>query len=302
MEREFVYIDLEDGKKAILAGKDGYPTFVESVEDETGGVRKAEKTLDVFHLLDKVPELSTDLKKFKEESRSMKDLVSAFKQKNILSDDDFSSGEASKKLNDWIGNALDAQEKVKLFNDKDIAKIKNFDEMKSQIEKTRDEKLNEQKKFYDNQLSEKGSIIDRQKSQINKLMISDKFATSKFIKENCSHIPVSVLANTFSRNFKLHEDEGDWSVVGFKTDGKPIFSTIRPLENASFDEAIEVMIKEHPDKDYFFGGVVGNGSGGQAGKTGTSSLEGELERAVKSGNTVEQVRLKKLIKDKQNKR
>lgn len=299
MEREFVYIELEDGSKAIKADKEGYPTFTEAI-DKDGVLEKVERGADVFHLLDKVPELSTDLKTYKEQVRSMKELTSVVKQKGILSDDDFSSGKANEKLNEWITSAVTAQEKVKNFNDEDMEKVKKIDEMKSQLEKARDEKLKEQKDFYETQLNDKESIVQRQTSKINSLMIDDKFSQSKFIKENCSHIPVSVITNTFSKKFKLKEDDGNYSVIGYQADGNEIASRTRALEYASFDEALEVMMKEHPDKDYFFGGTIGNGSGNGAGRGSAYSIDAEIEKARKAGDNIRVIQLKQAKVKKQN--
>ena len=293
MEREFVYIDAE--KTAIKTNEDGYPMYVEK-EEKDGREIINERSADVFHLLDKVHTLGGDIVKVKEKAKSLKNIASVFTEKGILSEEDLASKDV---ISQWIGESLDARKKVSEFNDKDFDKIKNFEEMKKQLEASRDEKLNEQKSAYDSQIGQLSETIESYKNKIHKLMITDKFSSSKFIKENCPDIPVNVIANTFAGKFKLEEDDGDWQVVGYKASGSPIYSPVRAGNVASFDEALEQMIKEDPNKDFFLKGISGSGTGNGAGSKSHTTIQSAIDEAEKRGDVTTVIHLKREQKKQQ---
>jgi hypothetical protein len=96
-------------------------------------------------------------------------------------------------------------------------------------------------------------------------MIGGRFARSKFIEEKVA-IPKSFIMAYFRPNFKIE----DGKVVGYLNDNK-IFSAQNPSEVADFDEALQVMVNSHPDKDNILKGAGASGSG-TPGKPGASNM------------------------------
>jgi hypothetical protein len=86
--------------------------------------------------------------------------------------------------------------------------------------------------------------------------IGGHFHRSRMVAEKLS-IPADILSATFGDRFKL--DGGD--IVGYDKAGNKIYSRRRPGEVADFDEALELLINAHPNKDSIMSGGAGNGPG-----------------------------------------
>lgn len=157
-----------------------------------------------------------------------------------------------------------AEAQLKQFEGLDPAKAKsaietisNLDAKKlvdaGEIEKVRAEI----KKSFDPMVQENTQL----KSELNDLRLSHQFETSKFVKDNVA-IPPEFLKANFAKNFEFKEGQ----LVAKDGQGNTIFSPAGNGNNANFDEAIEHLIKSHPQKDTLLKAVGSNGSGSEPNK------------------------------------
>jgi hypothetical protein len=89
--------------------------------------------------------------------------------------------------------------------------------------------------------------------------IGGSFARSKFIAEKVA-IPADFVQAKFGEAFKIE----DGKVVAYGPDGNKVYSRARPGEMPDFDEALELLIENHPTRDHILkGDIKGGGGAGQ---------------------------------------
>jgi hypothetical protein len=125
---------------------------------------------------------------------------------------------------------------------------------------------------------------------LNNHIIGGSFAGSKFIADKLA-IPADIAQKVFGDRFKV--DNG--KLVPLGTDGNPIFSATNHGNHADFEEALQVMVNQYPNKDMILkgsgasgGGAKGGGAGGAGAKTITraqfdSMDQGQRAAAFKDG-------------------
>jgi len=295
MAKQFVYVDLGEGKKAIQAGEDGLPMFEEETgKDEEGNPVYVQKTADVFHLLEKVPSLSKDLDAYKTKLRNAKTVVSPLIDKGILKEEDLFGGNKD-SFDGWFSEANGSIEKVKSF---DSIKMKDIDEMKKQLDKSTKERIESvQKEFISKEEKYKNDLTDAE-STIRKLMISDKFTASDFLKKNCDHVPADVIFANFGNRFKVEKDEdGNRRTVGYTPEGKPVYSITKTGDIADFEEAVSIMIREDKNAGFYLKGISGSGTGGGPGRANMNSMKDRIAQLEAAGDFVEANAIKRHLKN-----
>jgi hypothetical protein len=98
---------------------------------------------------------------------------------------------------------------------------------------------------------------------LNNHIIGGSFAASKFITEKLA-IPADVVQAMFGSRFKV--DDG--KLVPMGADGSPIFSATNHGNHADFEEALQVMVNQYPNKDMILKGTGASGGGATQGKPG----------------------------------
>lgn len=109
---------------------------------------------------------------------------------------------------------------------------------------------------------------DSLRSALHGEKIGNAFARSKVIADKLA-IPADFVQAKFGNAFGVENGK-----IVAKADGQPIYSRSNPGELASFDEALEILIDRHPDKNSILRGVNQNGSGARpgSGKAGGKSM------------------------------
>lgn len=110
---------------------------------------------------------------------------------------------------------------------------------------------------------------DALRIQLNEMIIGGSFASSKFIADKIA-VPGDMLRARFDKNFEVK----DGKLVAKDASGNPIYSRARAGEFADFDEAIELLVEQYPQKDSILkaNNAAGDGKrqssgGGGSGKT-----------------------------------
>lgn len=127
---------------------------------------------------------------------------------------------------------------------------------------------------------------------LNNHIIGGSFAGSKFIADKLA-IPADIAQKVFGDRFKVENGK----LVPLDASGNPIFSATRHGEHADFEEALQVMVSQYPNRDMILKGTGASGSGthqgggGGGGKTMARAQFSQLsptEQAatVKAGTTI----------------
>lgn len=161
------------------------------------------------------------------------------------------TAEASLKAFEGIDaeKAREALETVSKLDDKQLVDAGRLDDVRSEIEGR-----------YKGQLEEATAARVAAEARADKITLDTAFSTSKFVNERVA-IPADMLATAFKDNFKIENG----NIVPYGTDGKPIYSSSRIGEIATFDEAISSLITSRDDKDKLLVANVNNGSGNNGG-------------------------------------
>ena len=165
--------------------------------------------------------------------------------------------------------------------------VRNLDDKKlvdaGQVEKVKTEAIAAVELRYKPIVEER----DKLKSDFFDEKVGGAFARSKFITEK-SAIPADFVQARFGSRFKLDESG---RIIGHDANGKPIYSHTKPGEIAEFDEALEIIVSDYPDKAKILKGTGAQGGGahgtpnGAGGKATISRAEFDklplTEKAVK---------------------
>lgn len=304
---------LTEDKTGIQMNDKGMPIYI----DENG----KEQGIDALHLLKKVPSLQNDLTKKREEASSLKSISDTLEglkfdissvdnlKKEITSLQGISSLLKDSEISDipeYIKKANAAFDKLQAFNEKDFKSTEEIEKIKKKatdkIAKDLTQKYNLEKEDYEKLLKDQYEKISKQDANIFKLMVADKFNTSKFVKDKLSRSPREAKL-LFGNNFKVEVAEtGDQMVYGF-LDGEKINSLEKPGNYAGFEEALMIMVNSDPDKDSLLKGSGKSGTGGTSTQNlgGLEGLIADQKKALKDGDFVNSIRLKREISNLQNK-
>lgn len=157
---------------------------------------------------------------------------------------------AETKLSQFSGiadpaKALDALEMLTKIDQKKLIDAGEVDKVKEQITKV-----------FQTQLDEATGKNKALESQLYQEMIGGRFGSSEFIKNKVA-IPADFVQARFGQAFKIEEGK----VVAYDTSGNKIFSRTKPGELAEFDEALEFLVEQYPQKDHVLKASDNSGGG-----------------------------------------
>jgi len=227
--------------------KDGNPVFIHG--------DKSEAPFDGDGTVKTIAALKMESQTRREKLQSFKKIMEPLKDVGVNID----TGEG---LGDYIKSSADAVETVKNFNDSDLVKADEVEKIKKSQKDAYEKKLADQDKAYK-------SVIERKETRINKLdktlrdrLIRSEFENSTFIRKKTVLLPEFAYSN-FAKNFEFEEKDG--ILVPFAVDGKGdrIYSLKNPGQLATPEEAIEILINSHPNKEGLLRGSDVAGGGGQ---------------------------------------
>lgn len=109
------------------------------------------------------------------------------------------------------------------------------------------------------QIAEKDKAYASLRDELDGLRVSNIFANSEFLRDRLA-MPRDVVEAYFRSNFKIDKDG---KISAFYKDGNPVMS--KQAGNIggtpTTDEALQLLIEAHPQKDMFLKADTGNGSG-----------------------------------------
>lgn len=161
---------------------------------------------------------------------------------------------AETKLKQYEGldpeKAREALELTSKLDQKKLIDAGKVDELKQQITTQFQEKLGASDK-----------TINELQQQINGMKVNDIFKSSEFVRDSIA-VPQDMFEATFRNNFKIEEDG---SVGAYDKSGNRLLSKSRAGEFAAPDEALQLLVESHPQKDVILRADNKKGSGGTGG-------------------------------------
>lgn len=141
--------------------------------------------------------------------------------------------------------ALEAIEMMTKIDQKKLIDAGAVDQVKAEITKS-----------FQTQLDEANGRSKTLESQLYDAKIGGSFSGSKFIADKIA-IPADMLQARFGQAFKVE----DGNIVAHDATGNKIYSRSKPGELASFDEALEFLVEQYPQKDHILKASGNNGGG-----------------------------------------
>ncbi|EPG4625418.1 DUF6651 domain-containing protein [Citrobacter koseri] len=141
--------------------------------------------------------------------------------------------------------ALEALEMMTKIDQKKLIDAGAVDQVKADITKA-----------FQSQLDEATQRATTLESQLYQEMIGGRFSGSQFIADKVA-IPSDMLQARFGQSFKVE----DGKVVAYDGSGNKIYSRSKPGELASFDEALEFLVEQYPQKDHILKSSGNQGTG-----------------------------------------
>jgi hypothetical protein len=141
--------------------------------------------------------------------------------------------------------ARKAIETVTKLDAKQLIDAGKVDELKHQITSQ-----------FTTQITEKEKAYAELQSKYDSILINNIFAGSEFLRNNIA-VPRDMLEATFRNNFKVE----DGQVHGYGKDGNRLLSKSKHGEYATAEEALQLLVEAHPQKDIIMKADLGSGSG-----------------------------------------
>lgn len=158
--------------------------------------------------------------------------------------------------------ALEALEMMTKIDQKKLIDAGAVDQVKAEITKS-----------FQAQLDEAGKQNKTLQDQLYNEMIGGRFAGSKFITDKLA-IPADFVQARFGQSFKIE----DGKVVAYDGSGSKVYSRSKPGEVAGFDEALEFLVEQYPQKDYIL--KSSGNSGGDSRQTQHQAGQKTMKRAA----------------------
>lgn len=143
--------------------------------------------------------------------------------------------------------ALKALETVGKLDAKQLIDAGQVDQVKAEITKQYEQRLADQQK-----------ALDEATNGMKQMRLENAFKGSDFIRDNIA-VPLDFFQAAFKERFK---DENG-TLVAYGPDGNPVYSKKSVGELASFDEALSLMVENHPQKELILKAPDARGSGNQ---------------------------------------
>lgn len=220
--------------KGIAVIQEGKPVYVK--DDGT------DVAFDVTGTLSTIARLNGEAKSNRERAETAELKLKGF--------DGIDDAEAAKKALSVMSN-LDAK---KLIDSGEVEKVKA-----------------EMQKAFAQQLETANSKNLSLEQQLYSEKVGGAFTRSKYITDKLAEsMPVDFIEARFGKSFTIEEGR----IVAKDINGNKIYSSSNPGELANFDEALGMLVNQHPDREKFLKGTgaAGSGASSSASTGGKKSL------------------------------
>jgi hypothetical protein len=274
-------LKVEDDKVVV---NNGMPVYV---DDEGKDVE-----VDANRLFSKVNELNAENKTHREKYDGVRPVLDLF--------------DGIEDVTEWKTTADAALETVKKLDDKKLIDAGKVDEVTAAMKIAHEEDKRKQQTSWEKKDEAYQKELRKKDSKIYELMVTAEFGRSPFFTgENPkTNLDPEIAEAYFSKYFKVEEnDQGKLHVVGYRDNGKVIYSNKVPGDIAPFTEALEIIIDDHPKKNAILdigksgSGSKGGGGGGGGGGEGNdlALLQEQYKTAIEANDAKLAISLKNRI-------
>lgn len=109
---------------------------------------------------------------------------------------------------------------------------------------------------FQTQIAEKDKAYNELNTKFDSMQIDSVFSGSEFVRNSIA-VPIDMFQDSFRKHFKVEEGK----VTAYGKDGNRLMSKTRVGEYATADEALQLLVDSHSQKDVILKADVGSGSG-----------------------------------------
>lgn len=175
--------------------------------------------------------------------------------------------------------AREAIQKVADFSEKDLIEAGEVERVRKEISESFTEKLTAS--------DTRGAKLEQ---ELNDLKISNVFRNSPFVRGDIA-VPLDMFEATFKNNFKIEENK----IVAVDKSGNRIMSNKLNGDYASPEEALQILVEQHPSKDSILKAPEARGTGNSGGGSGRANVikRSEFDKLDQRGKSDALGRIKK---------
>lgn len=191
-------------------------------------------------------------------------------------------------LEKFIKEAQKALDIVKDLKDGDLVKAGEVEKIRAKYEEQAEAKVKKVKEALEAQVNEANDKLKNKDLAIRKLLVKGAFDASEFIREQTVLFP-DMAYMYFGGQFEVVEQGEDLKVYALDKSGERMLSLKNPGQYADPEEAIEMMVMDHPQRDkILIRGAKGSGALGGQDNKGTK-INNPWKRETR--NLTEQMRI-----------
>jgi hypothetical protein len=191
--------------------------------------------------------------------------------------------------------AKKALAKLKTIDEGKLIDSGKVDEVRAAAVKEYEARIQAMTGTHTSELEKMKAANEALSNHLNNEIIGGSFSRSKVIQEKLA-IPADLVQAKFGNAFKVV----DGKLVAVGADGNTMYSRARPGEMADFDEALEMLVDQYPNRDRILkssgasgsGASGGSGNGGNGGKNSITRAQfdqmqprAQMEH-IKAGNGI----------------
>jgi hypothetical protein len=175
--------------------------------------------------------------------------------------------------------ARKALEVAKMVEDGKLLDAGKLDELKAKHQAESAQKVSSLEKALADEKTNGVKAVQEKEQMIHNLLVKNAFSESAFLREK-TVLPPDFAYASLSKHFTVEYQNGNPVVIAKDGQGNILFSTATPGQNASPEEAIRILIEQHPQRDSLLKAPApGGGSGAQPG-SGRSGVAGKTMSRV----------------------
>jgi hypothetical protein len=165
----------------------------------------------------------------------------------------------------YLKEASDAISLVKTYKEKGNPGVEEIERIKQSVASSFESRLTEKDKVYAKALKEKDDAMSAKDKLVHKQFVKGFFETSEFLREK-THLLPDFAYDSLGSRFVVEQEGEELKAYALGNDNEKIFSS-QGTSYADPHEAIEILIKSHPQKDK----LLKSGSGGSGAQGGGSA-------------------------------
>jgi len=263
-------------ENGAFVAQDGAPVWIYDEGDNKG----SEAPVDFSKTLKSISDIKAESIGRKQKLKEYADRYKPLEDAGIA---DFS---------EYLTKANDAITKVQNLSDKQLVDAGEVEKIKQQAQEVFDNRLNHVVKTNETKITELQNAIGGKDESIRNLIIKGAFDRSEFLKDK-TVLPSDFAYAQLGSRFIVEESNGELRGYAVDVEGNKLMSAKNPAEYADPDEAIELLVMTHPQRDRILkmdasGGGTPPGGGGPAAR----DLKSKYDAAMAAGNFTEGIRIK----------